>query len=236
MGTKKILTIAPHHDDEIIGCGGTLALLNNKGYNANVVHVFNGSSGVFGSAGKEAEKLRYEEAERASKVLNFTLLPTLPFNDRHEGNVVEVQNALIKVIRAVRPSIVFAPHINEKDFEHQIVAKASWEATWLAATSNFPELGNPIDPVKVFLGYEVWTPMIAPNLYFNITDYEFLKAKALGKYESQVKNTDWVGGSLGLNRYRGTTLKGFGLAEVFELKTTNVADLIISFELLNSNE
>ena len=53
--SKNVLVIAPHHDDESIGCGGTIALLTSKGYSVSVVHVYEGSSGVRSRYGSEAD-------------------------------------------------------------------------------------------------------------------------------------------------------------------------------------
>ena len=60
--SKNVLVIAPHHDDESIGCGGTIALLTSKGYSVSVVHVYEGSSGVRSRYGSEAKSIRTQES------------------------------------------------------------------------------------------------------------------------------------------------------------------------------
>ncbi|MDD3999043.1 MAG: PIG-L family deacetylase, partial [Candidatus Shapirobacteria bacterium] len=86
----NVLVIAPHHDDEVIGCGGLISLLVSKGYNVSVVHVFNGSSGVAERSSKVSQKVRHVEAVAASKIAGFTLIPNLNFDDRLPVNTSDI--------------------------------------------------------------------------------------------------------------------------------------------------
>lgn len=158
-GNRNVLVIAPHQDDEVIGCGGTMALFVEKGYSVFVIHVFKGSSGVLNKKAAQARTIRQKEAINASRIINFKLLRNLGFDDRNEANLINIQNSLISVIRKIRPSVVFTPHMNEQDFEHRIVNKATKEACWLAATDNFKELGKKAPKISAVFGYEIWTPI-----------------------------------------------------------------------------
>lgn len=227
---KNVLIIAPHQDDEVIGCGGTIALLAEKGYVVFVVHIFKGSSGVTNKTAIQTGIIRQREALKASKVLKFKLLENLLFEDRKEIDITKIQRSLISVVREIKPSVVIAPHTNDQDFEHQMVSKATWEACWLAATDNFKELGKKISKISVILGYEVWTPIQRPDFYLDVTRYIKQKEKALKEFPSQIKGTSWLIGSVGLNAYRGTTLLGNGYAEAFEVRTS---DLSVFVEILS---
>lgn len=232
----NVLVIAPHHDDEVIGCGGLISLLVSKGYNVSVVHVFNGSSGVAERSSKVSQKVRHVEAVAASKIVGFTLIPNLNFDDRLPVNTSDIQNALVKVIRKIKPSIILTPHRKEHDFEHALVSRASWEASWLATTTTFPKLGLPAPRVKAVLGYEVWTPIERPNFYIDITKYVPQKKEALKCYKSQIENTSWLDGATGLNAYRGTTLLGSGYAEVYNIEPANIVDVVNIFKLLTDGD
>jgi LmbE family N-acetylglucosaminyl deacetylase len=227
--TKNVLVVAPHQDDEVIGCGGTMAMLIEKGYNVFVVHVFKGSSGVVKKTAVQAHIIRQREAVQASKSLNFKLLRNLGFEDRKETAITDVQNSLISIIRNVGPSVVFTPHANEQDFEHRIVNQATKDACWLAATENFKGLGMKAPKISAVFGYEVWTPIQKPNFYLDISKYILKKQRALKKFTSQVKGTSWLKGAIGLNAYRGTTLIGENYAEAFE---ANPSDLLLFIDAL----
>ena len=216
---SKFLVIAPHHDDEIIGCGGTILKLLDMGMEGYVVHVFDGSSGVAGfHSSQESRKIRSTEAKKASKIGRYVLLNNLGHKDRTDDNITSVINSLIKVVRRIRPDYIFSPHSEESDFEHYIVSRASWEASWLATTRIFPKLGTPSHPIKAFLGYEVWTPIQNVSCSIDITEYISKKRQMLEVFKSQMQTTSWIKGSIGLSEYRGATLQGYGHAEAFTIK------------------
>ncbi len=228
-GIKRALIVAPHQDDEIIGCGGTIVFLKDKGFEIAVVHVFKGTTGVNKATPSKAYKLRQKEASDAAKILGYKLFPNLAIEDRNYTNITLIQNKLIKIFRHYEPNIVLAPHKNEQDKEHKLVSAATWEASWLSSTPNFKKLGKPTDSIVAVLCYEVWTPIKNPNLYVDTTPFKNQKEKALSVFKSQLQQASWAEGAIGLNRYRGATLQGKGLAESFVLRATNLNEFTILF-------
>lgn len=219
MKNQSVLVIAPHHDDEIIGCGGTILALKEKGWNIFVQHVFNGSSGIPTYSPEESAKLRTEEAENSAKQGGYKILPNLGQQDRTSNDATEIMLKLVPVFRKVNPDIVFVPHDEEQDYEHRIVAQAGWEASWLSTTSSFLSLGEkPSSPVDLYLGYEVWRPIQLVGAYFDISSFVEKKKELLMAFASQMQSTSWVQGSIGLNAYRGTMLQGKGFVEAFTIR------------------
>lgn len=227
---KKALIIAPHQDDEVIGCGGTMVFLKEKKFDVGVIHVFLGSSGVKGVYGKDSHIARNKEASSSAQVLGYQLLTNLGFEDRKTTDYTQIQLKLMKHIREYKPNLIFIPHKDEQDAEHKLVYKAGWEASWLAATSSFPEQGKPIKRAAGIFLYEVWTPIQEPSLYVDTTPYEKKKKKALKRFKTQMKETLWANGSLGLSSFRGTALQGSGLAEAFLLKGADFSELMSLFK------
>jgi len=223
---KTILIVAPHQDDEIIGCGGSIKFFQQKGYSISVVHVFLGVSGVIDNKGEESHKVRQREANNSANLLNYKLLTNIGFTDREEVDQSKLISQLIKIVRKISPSLLFIPHKNEQDCEHKIVSNACAEASWMSCSTIFPELGKTLQKKPHILCYEVWTPLTKPNIFIDITNFEKDKTAALELFASQVSSVDWVQGILGLNRYRGATLQGGGLVETFELMPTNLKYLI----------
>lgn len=227
---KKFLVIAPHQDDEIIGCGGTILQLLERSCSVAVIHVFSGTSGADNNEQKSS-KIRLDEAKEAAIAGGYQLLDNLGFKDRLDTNHIGITNKLIAVIRKYQPQVIFAPHDDDQDFEHQVVAKSAWEAAWLASSKIFPSLGQSSSSISQFYGYEIWRPMRIVTSYIDITKYMAKKKLLLRKFKSQMKNTSWVEGSLGLNAYRGATLQGYGYVEAFFLKIHNSN---ISLDLLST--
>jgi N-acetylglucosamine malate deacetylase 1 len=219
---QRALVVAPHQDDEIIGCGGTIALLRSMGIKVSVVHVFMGSSGIEGLDEGECSRIRHQEALNSASILDYEVLSNLGFPDRLISETTEITKSLIKVFREIQPNLIFGPHDEEKDLEHQLVSKAVWEAFWLSKTATFADLGNPNTFGLTVLGYEVWSPIKKVSLYFDISNFIDSKTEALNEFKSQNKDNSWVKGAIGLNAYRGTTIMGYGYAEAFTVKNANL--------------
>lgn len=224
---KKILVIAPHQDDEIIGCGGTTAKMISEGHKVYVIYVLSGYSGVTDiKDNRKATRLREREAIQSCKSLGVSKYFFLREKDRQLFYNGETIKKIIKIIREIRPNIVFIPHENEEDFEHTVVSKMSQEAIWIANSKYFPEYGNAKSWIyDVILFYEVWTPIQRPNYFVDITTVRQKKTSALKKHKSQLTKVDYTSAVLGLNRYRGVMSFVGDFAEAFLIKRINKLNL-----------
>lgn len=213
---EKILVIAPHHDDEVIGCGGSIAYANKKGYLVDVVYMTSGYAGIPETTDiNRAIEIREDEAKLAGKILG--VYQQYFFRNPDRALVYSIDNIkqLIALIRSIGYSWLFFPHKEEKDHEHQVVYQIAKEAVWLSSKRYFPELGDPVN-IKNILLYEVWSPLHHFNIKIDISDFLELKKQALLSYRSQFTERQ-VNGILGLNMYRsamtGSDKKGL---EVFK--------------------
>ena len=123
------LVLAPHPDDESLGCGGTLALLRKASYPVHVVFVSDGTLSHPNSPSYPAERLRdlrEKEAREAlcelqisDEDLTFMRLP-----DRHvpmpgDDGFGEVVDALLTVIQRFSPSTVLVPYERDPHPDHR---------------------------------------------------------------------------------------------------------------------
>lgn len=215
MKNFKILVIAPHQDDETIGCGGTIAKLIHKGHQVCVLHVFEGCTNFLDHGAEETINARTKEVKQCADTLGFELLDNLGFKDRTFPPTDQLVSRLIQVFHLHKPNMVLVPHEGESDKEHQLVNFACTEALWL---SKIPDFKGAVDYNKVnsaLIGYEVWTPITKPNLIVDISEFSEIKRQAIRTFKSQLINNDWEEGSLGLNAYRAVTHTGKGHAEAF---------------------
>lgn len=217
----NVLIISPHHDDEVIGCGGTIAKYREKGDKVFVVYITAGWSGLPKIKSKEkAIKIREIEARNACKILGVQRAIFLREDDRNIYNKKgEIIKKLIKIIRGIKPNLIYTPHPKEKDVEHRIAYEAIKEAAWLSKSPYLPKLGQPTKSVETIYLYEVWTPMENFFIRKDITDVFDIKIKALLAYKSQLEHLNLVDAITGLNMYRGSmvgTTKKF--AEVFQVE------------------
>lgn len=217
---KKILIIAPHQDDEVIGCGGAISYFKGKGDTVYIQHILAGDSGISGVSSEECLRIRDEEATKVAAFFGAVLLPNMGFQDRKYRFEDQLQNKLIVTLRQIQPDILLLPHKEESDLEHRIVGKVGKEAAWLAYAGQ-----NLSAKIPKVLYYEVWSNIASAQLYLDITSYVEQKKRALALYASQME-TGWVEAALGRNAFRGTTLNQGGYCEVFTFDKLELGGLL----------
>ncbi len=168
---------------------------------------------------KEAIRVREKEARNACKILGVKKAIFMREEDRNISESGKIIQKLVKIIREIKPNLIYAPHPEEKDIEHRITYEITKEASWLSKSSYLPNLGNPTKSIEAIYLYEVWTPMKDFFIKEDITNVVDIKTKALLEYKSQIEYLNLIDAIIGLNMYRGSmvsTTKKF--AEVFQVE------------------
>lgn len=217
-GGGKILILAPHMDDEVIGCGGTLYKHILNGADVTVVYITDGRTGssvVQESFGKEREirekelvELRKQEASLALKTLGINEGIFLDADDGGLTSTAEISDRLREILAVNNPDLVYLPFFLEEHPDHRVTSQILLDAT------------EGYDFEFDCYGYEVWTTLF-PNCYVDISDVVELKKQALRHYRSQLADKDYIHSSLGLNAYRYNALldnRG-GFAEAFYMSS-----------------
>lgn len=219
---KRIMVISPHHDDEVIGCGGSICLHKSLGNEITVVFFASGWSGIpWLNTKKEATAVIQKEAASAGKVLGVDKIIELNFQDRSFPNPESVMLSLISALREIRPNIVYLPNINDGDSEHRFVNSIAQEALWISSSDYFPELGKKAPAAELILGYEVWRPMEIYQLSVDITKFMSVKESAMAIYNSQLQQKNWCDAIRSLNRFRGVISGKGEYVEVFQVIKVN---------------
>jgi N-acetylglucosamine malate deacetylase 1 len=191
-GARRILVIAPHPDDESLGCGGTLAQLAPS-CEIHVLLVTNGDGGGELPAGtSEARKSEMGNALRTLGIAN----PLLSF-DEPDGRFADsprFRSALADVAAQVKPNWVFLPWLHDSHADHARIAVASSQA--LARSG-----------ADLLLYYETWTPVPATHVN-DITAVLETKKRAILCHETALRHGNYLEAIVGLNAYRGLYLGG----------------------------
>ena len=216
-GAEKIVVLAPHMDDETIGCGGTLALHAQRGAQITVVFLTdgrNGSSEINVLYGEDRERkqrelveLRTTEARAALQRLGVNRMVCLDAEDGALDKCDWAAEKLRDVLLKQQPEIVYLPFYLEEHPDHRAASRVLLDA--VAGTSLQFQC----------MGYEVWTPLF-PNCLVRIDSTIETKKQALREYPSQLQQCDYLHASVGLNAHRSAGLvnpPGFagGYAEAF---------------------
>ena len=124
---KRVMVIAAHPDDELLGCGGTLALHTRAGDAVTAVIACEGESLRYGPNGVGQNG----HAMRAAKILGITDLRMLGFADQRLDTVTltQVITPLERVVRELRPELVYCQFGGDANRDHQLLFKALVVAT-----------------------------------------------------------------------------------------------------------
>ncbi|NLV21087.1 MAG: hypothetical protein GXY49_03755 [Syntrophomonadaceae bacterium] len=217
---ENLLVFAPHPDDDVIGCGGTIARCVAQGNQATIVYLTSGESGSLSYSPAELARRREEEAARAAALLGVKDLVFLHQPDGYITWSQELVESLVSIIRSRQPSMVFLPHGGEEVRDHQQCSRLVLEACKRAAGPWFPSCGKQSWSVNKVWAYEVWTPLSPYNMVVDISDFMQLKLAALRAHKSQLADIAYDDAVQGLNRYRGITSGAGRYAECFQLLKT----------------
>jgi LmbE family N-acetylglucosaminyl deacetylase len=200
---RRAVVIAPHADDEVIPCAGTLILLGEGGAEVHVVYVSDSSTGCKNrEVASSMARTRGAEAIEVAEFLGFTSATCLGFPDGQLfKNERSIADALSRCIEQIGPDLIFCPFPGDAHSDHMSCAWAT-----AAATKRTSWSGS-------IWAYEVWTPLW-PNVVVDITRVADRKDEAIRLYRSQVDDRDYAAAALGLNRFRGLA-HGVNYAEAF---------------------
>lgn len=184
--TRRALVIAPHPDDEVLGCGGTIARLADSGCEVEVLIVTRGKPPRFKDA--DAQCVRREtEAAHAVLGVKRTRFADFPAAELDCVAHADLNRALADLVADAAPDTLFLPFIGDIHLDHQLV----FTAGLVAARPTLPSF-----PARV-LAYETlsetnWyaagiTPGFCPNVYVDISDHCERKLAAFAAYRSQVR-------------------------------------------------
>ncbi len=211
----NVLALGPHPDDAEIGCGGALALHADRGDRVTVACATDGEAGGIGTAPAALAAIRREEATAAAAVLGAAELRFLGFPDgRLAWAGYDLVAALVRLVRELRPEIVYAPHPADAHPDHAALAASAIDAVRRAGAHAFPELGDAHRAGELRL-YEVWTPLAEVAFTVDISNVAGRKAAVIRCHASQAGTASFDEVALGLNRYRSILLRTATYVEAF---------------------
>ena len=186
----SVLVFAAHPDDEVLGCGGTLAKLADQGATIHVVFM---ADGVLSRGANDDVKLELKARQVAARrACNMLGVKSVSFGDFPDNRMDSI--GLLDIIKVVeseinihQPNMVFTHHIGDLNIDHHCVHKA-------VVTACRPQCGC---PVKTLLFFEVpssteWqiptsAPVFAPNWFIDISGTLERKLTALEVYDSELR-------------------------------------------------
>jgi LmbE family N-acetylglucosaminyl deacetylase len=188
---KRVLVIAAHPDDEVLGCGATISKYSRNGAHFMVLFIAEGSSCRFANPSSiesvDAVATRTQQSVNALKILGIKdyLFNDLPCGRLDQVPIIEINKVIEHAIREFDPDTVLTHSGLDVNNDHRIVFRATTMATRPGAQNRITRL----------LSYEVlssseWAfgEAFAPNSFEQIEEKDLLtKWLSLASYETEVK-------------------------------------------------
>lgn len=188
--SERVLIVAAHPDDEVLGCGGTAARLAKEGH--EVYTAILGEGITSRDDARQPEKRAGELAQLkqqtldANKLLGVKDVFMFDFPDNRFDTVplLDIVKVIEKIKTQVKPGILFTHFENDLNIDHQVVFRA-------VLTASRPLPGESVKEIYSFevLSSTEWRfPLsFCPDCFFDITETIDIKTAALEKYESELK-------------------------------------------------
>lgn len=214
----KVMVIAPHPDDEVLGCGGTIAKHASA---KDEVHLCIVTEAYQPEWPEDEIKKRKEEVLRVNRILgiretHFLGFPTVKLDTIPQK---ELNDAITRIVDKVKPDMVYIPHRGDVNKDHRLVFDAAMVAARPKRTST----------IKKVLSYETlseteWGAPFAedtfiPNVFVDISGTLPVKLKAMAEYRLELKQYPHprsLEAISALAKLRGSSL-GVEAAEAFML-------------------
>ena len=185
--SKKILVIAPHPDDEVLGCGGTLCRHLESGDQVNLLYLTNGEKGVNEN---DISERRIMEAIEVIKECQIDRYDFLNLGDQKIEISAENIETIKNIIQDNQIDIIYITHIYDNHIDH------------FAANILLANALTKLDCSQLeVIGYEIWSPLV-PNLIVNISDHWEKKQSLVYKYKSQLEKFNFWLMSKSLSKFR----------------------------------
>ncbi len=202
----EVLVLAPHPDDEIIGCGGTIGLLARAGARVTVVQATDGSASAAFVDEPEAvrRQVRLDEATAVARAAGIAR--TIFWREDNQAFVYrpELVTRLRGILEEVDPALIFVPFITDIHADHVLLARILAEA-----------LEGWDRPHTRVLGYEIWSRVPA-NAWCDVTAIMPELLEWILLYETAMKVDDFVHACAARDYANALTLSGrAGFVEAF---------------------
>lgn len=193
---RRIVVIAPHPDDEMLGPGGTLLRKLDDGSSVHTVYLTSGKPNITDEVEAETNAI----AAHVGYSAVFLRFPAwdIPVDDDGVRRFADA-------VRDAAPTALFLPFLLDDNDDHR-------RASQLLCAAYARGL---IDQAIEIWAYQVYTSVL-PNVIVDVTNVIERKAEVIRMWESQARSRDWAHYMLGLNAYNSRFLKTRGTPTYIE--------------------
>lgn len=214
----NILVIAPHPDDEVLGCGGAIVKYVSEGHDVYVAVVTKGCEPLFPESQVQQVRNECMEADRLLGVKQ-TIFMDFPASMLESVSRYEFNGAFLKLIQDIKPDIVFIPHRGDMQIDHKMTV----DAAMVALRPKYDHIVKKIYAYETLseTGWDIPNTVneFIPTCYIDISDVLESKLEAINMFKSQISdfpNARSLETIKALAQYRGSMMN-LKAAEAFML-------------------
>lgn len=178
-----VLAIAAHPDDVELSVGGTLLKLAALGYRTGALDLTRGEAGTRGTPEQRAT-----EAARAAEILGLAVRENLDLGDAHIWVNEESRVKLVRVLRRLRPRLIFAQHWADPHPDHAHGAELVREACHIAGLAKYDAAGAQERWRPACVAHYLFPRTVVPTFIVDISAEADRKWTAIRAHASQFFN------------------------------------------------
>jgi LmbE family N-acetylglucosaminyl deacetylase len=219
-----VLVIAAHPDDEVLGCGGTIARLAQEGKTVSIAILGEGITSRYqqrDAADMELIQMLHKRSHDVATLLGAQdlFMYTLPDNRFDTVPMLDVVKIIEELIQKLAPRVIYTQHGGDLNIDHQVVYRA-------VLTATRPMQGHPVREIYAYevassteWAFQQFAPMFRPNIFIDIANTLETKLQAMELYESEARPFPHPRSPQALRAIaqRWGSVVGYEAAEAFEL-------------------
>jgi LmbE family N-acetylglucosaminyl deacetylase len=220
----KILVVAAHPDDEILGCGGTIRRLSREGHDVYIAILAEGMSSRYehreDADPKQIKHLHGRAQQAADKVgAKELVLCKLPDNRLDTVPLLDVVKLVEELVVRFRPEVIYTHHPGDLNVDHGVVHRAVLTATRPMGGQCVLDVYAFEIPSSTEWAFQRLEPSFRPNVFVDITESLETKIAALACYDSETREFPHPRSSEALRAIatRWGSVVGLPAVEAFEL-------------------
>jgi len=187
--SKKILIVASHPDDEVLGCFGTVSRLIKEGYEAYALILGEGKTSrddtrIVENKSEEIAVLNSETQKANDSIgIKKVFVESFPDNRFDSVDLLDIVKVISKVKEEVQPDIIFTHFENDLNIDHRI----TYQAVLTATRPMEDECVKEIYSFEILSSTEWNYPLsFSPDTFYDIGDTLDLKLEAMKQYTSEL--------------------------------------------------
>jgi bacillithiol biosynthesis deacetylase BshB1 len=174
------LAVFSHPDDAELTVAGTLLKLKSLGYRTGVLDMTRGEMGTRGTAERRAE-----EAREAARIMGLDARLNLEQPDGHVWLTEEARTAMVRIIRARKPKVIFTSHWDDPHPDHAATSRIVREAARLASMRRYDEESGQEAARMPALAHAVYSRLVPPSFIVDVSAFVEEKMRAIRAHASQ---------------------------------------------------